>query len=71
MWTTFLALTKQTTSFLAAIEQPGWTPSVEQTSQRATHDFVLGEALKLWQCWVKICGKQSSDDAFQNASLVP
>ena len=30
----------------------GWTPSAKQTSQRATHDYVLPEALKRWQWWV-------------------
>jgi OFA family oxalate/formate antiporter-like MFS transporter len=29
----------------------GWTPSEKQTAQRATHDFVLSEALKAWQWW--------------------
>src|SRR5215469_15888376 len=29
-----------------------WTPSAKETAQRATHDFVLGEALKRWQWWV-------------------
>ena len=29
----------------------GWTPSQKQTAQRATHDFVLSEALKTWQWW--------------------
>jgi OFA family oxalate/formate antiporter-like MFS transporter len=29
----------------------GWTPSATQTSQRAGHDFTLGEALKTWQWW--------------------
>src|SRR6266403_5169605 len=27
----------------------GWTPTPLQTSQRAGHDYVLGEALKTWQ----------------------
>jgi len=27
----------------------GWTPTALQTSQRAGHDYVLGEALKTWQ----------------------
>jgi MFS transporter, OFA family, oxalate/formate antiporter len=31
---------------------PGWTPTAKETAQRATHDFVLGEALKRWQWWV-------------------
>jgi OFA family oxalate/formate antiporter-like MFS transporter len=30
----------------------GWTPTAKETAQRATHDFVLGEALKRWQWWV-------------------
>jgi MFS transporter, OFA family, oxalate/formate antiporter len=30
----------------------GWTPSATQTAQRATHDYVLSEALKTWQWWV-------------------
>jgi len=30
----------------------GWTPSATQTSQRATHDYALSEALKRWQWWV-------------------
>jgi OFA family oxalate/formate antiporter-like MFS transporter len=30
----------------------GWTPTAKQTSQRATHDYVLSEALKTWQWWV-------------------
>ena len=30
---------------------PGWTPTAKETAQRATHDFVLGEALKRWQWW--------------------
>src|SRR5262249_21450040 len=29
----------------------GWTPSAKQTAQRATHDFVLPQALKRWQWW--------------------
>ncbi|HMF75034.1 MAG TPA: OFA family MFS transporter [Bryobacteraceae bacterium] len=29
----------------------GWTPSAPQASQRAAHDFSLGEALKTWQWW--------------------
>jgi len=29
----------------------GWTPSETQAAQRATHDFVLSEALKTWQWW--------------------
>jgi OFA family oxalate/formate antiporter-like MFS transporter len=27
----------------------GWTPTASQTSQRAAHDYTLGEALKTWQ----------------------
>ena len=27
----------------------GWTPTASQTSQRAVHDYTLGEALKTWQ----------------------
>jgi OFA family oxalate/formate antiporter-like MFS transporter len=27
----------------------GWTPSTSQSSQRAGHDYTLGEALKTWQ----------------------
>jgi OFA family oxalate/formate antiporter-like MFS transporter len=27
----------------------GWSPTANQTSQRAGHDFTLGEALKTWQ----------------------
>jgi MFS family permease len=30
----------------------GWTPTEKQVSQRASHDFVLPEALKAWQWWV-------------------
>ena len=30
----------------------GWTATAKQTSQRATHDYGLGEALKAWQWWV-------------------
>jgi OFA family oxalate/formate antiporter-like MFS transporter len=30
----------------------GWSATATQTSQRATHDYVLGEALKRWQWWV-------------------
>lgn len=29
----------------------GWSPTASQTSQRAGHDFALGEALKTWQWW--------------------
>jgi OFA family oxalate/formate antiporter-like MFS transporter len=29
----------------------GWRPSAIQTSQRAGHDFTLGEAFKTWQWW--------------------
>jgi OFA family oxalate/formate antiporter-like MFS transporter len=29
----------------------GWSPSAGQTSQRAGHDFTLGEALGTWQWW--------------------
>src|ERR1700739_2432537 len=29
----------------------GWQPSALQSSQRATHDYVLSEALKTWQWW--------------------
>jgi OFA family oxalate/formate antiporter-like MFS transporter len=30
----------------------GWTPTAKETSQRATHDYGLAEALKTWQWWV-------------------
>ena len=30
----------------------GWTPTAKETSERATHDYVLSEALKTWQWWV-------------------
>lgn len=30
----------------------GWTPSSLQTSQRATRDYTLAEALRAWQWWV-------------------
>jgi OFA family oxalate/formate antiporter-like MFS transporter len=30
----------------------GWTPTEKQASQRASHVFVLPEALKTWQWWV-------------------
>src|SRR6201982_1608405 len=30
-------------------QPPGWTPTAKETAQRATHDYVLGEALKRWQ----------------------
>jgi len=30
----------------------GWTPTAKQTSERATHDYVLSEVLKTWQWWV-------------------
>lgn len=29
----------------------GWVPSAPQASQRATHDFTLGEAIRSWQWW--------------------
>jgi OFA family oxalate/formate antiporter-like MFS transporter len=29
----------------------GWSPSAKQTSERATHDYTLPEALKTWQWW--------------------
>jgi OFA family oxalate/formate antiporter-like MFS transporter len=29
----------------------GWSPTASETSQRAGHDFNLGEALKTWQWW--------------------
>jgi len=29
-----------------------WTPSARQTAERASHDYVLGEALRRWQWWV-------------------
>jgi len=29
----------------------GWTPSATQTAQRATKDYMLGEALRTWQWW--------------------
>jgi OFA family oxalate/formate antiporter-like MFS transporter len=32
-------------------QPPGWTPTAKETAERATHDFVLGEALKRWQWW--------------------
>lgn len=31
----------------------GWTPSAIQTSQRATRDYTLGEALSTWQWWAQ------------------
>src|ERR1700747_2496139 len=34
-------------------QPPGWTPTAKETAQRATHDFVLGEALKRWQWWAR------------------
>lgn len=30
----------------------GWTATTKEVSQRASHDFVLSEALKAWQWWV-------------------
>jgi OFA family oxalate/formate antiporter-like MFS transporter len=30
----------------------GWTPTARQTAERASHDYVLGEALRRWQWWV-------------------
>jgi MFS transporter, OFA family, oxalate/formate antiporter len=30
----------------------GWKASEKETAQRATHDYVLSEALKKWQWWV-------------------
>src|SRR5947199_3933466 len=30
----------------------GWTPSARQTAERASHDYVLDEALRRWQWWV-------------------
>jgi OFA family oxalate/formate antiporter-like MFS transporter len=35
----------------AGWQPEGWTPSEKETAQRATHDFVLSEALKAWQWW--------------------
>src|SRR6201988_1869555 len=35
----------------AGWQPPGWTPTAKETAQRATHDYVLGEALKRWQWW--------------------
>src|ERR1700736_5275127 len=32
-------------------EPLGWTPTAKATAQRASHNFVLGEALKRWQWW--------------------
>src|SRR3984893_4348393 len=32
-------------------QPPGWAPTAKETSQRAGHDYVLGEALKTWQWW--------------------
>src|SRR5437868_14037788 len=29
----------------------GWAPTAKQTSQRATHDYVLGAAVGRWQWW--------------------
>jgi MFS transporter, OFA family, oxalate/formate antiporter len=29
----------------------GWSPTALETSQRAGHDYTLGEALKTWQWW--------------------
>jgi MFS transporter, OFA family, oxalate/formate antiporter len=29
----------------------GWSPTTLETSQRAGHDYTLGEALKTWQWW--------------------
>jgi OFA family oxalate/formate antiporter-like MFS transporter len=29
----------------------GWSPSASQIAQRATRDYVLGEALRTWQWW--------------------
>ncbi len=34
-----------------AWQPPGWTPTAKETSQRATHDYTLAEALKTWQWW--------------------
>jgi OFA family oxalate/formate antiporter-like MFS transporter len=31
---------------------PGWTPTALETSQRASRDYKLGEALAAWQWWV-------------------
>jgi MFS transporter, OFA family, oxalate/formate antiporter len=35
-----------------AWQPEGWTPSAKQTAQRATHDYILGEAVGRWQWWV-------------------
>jgi len=32
-------------------QPPGWTPTAKEISERATHDYVLSEALKTWQWW--------------------
>jgi MFS transporter, OFA family, oxalate/formate antiporter len=32
-------------------QPPGWTPSSKQTSERATQDYLLSDALKTWQWW--------------------
>jgi MFS transporter, OFA family, oxalate/formate antiporter len=29
----------------------GWAPTVSQASQRSSHDYTLGEALRTWQWW--------------------
>src|SRR5882724_712996 len=29
----------------------GWTPTASQASQRSSHDYTLGEALRTWQWW--------------------
>ena len=29
----------------------GWAPTAAQTSQRSSHDYTLGEALRTWQWW--------------------
>lgn len=33
-------------------QPPGWTPTAQETAQRATHDYSLGEAVARWQWWV-------------------
>jgi OFA family oxalate/formate antiporter-like MFS transporter len=32
-------------------QPPGWTPSAKETSERATQDYLLSDALKTWQWW--------------------
>jgi OFA family oxalate/formate antiporter-like MFS transporter len=55
LWIGYLIVTVIAGSFMQnppdGWRPEGWSPTARETSERAGHDFNLGEALKAWQWW--------------------